>query len=109
MVEFALPKNSKITEGKAWPKPATAKNTREFRVYRWNPDDGKNPQVDTYYINTDDCGPMVLDGAVDPQHVVEEQVVAVARGEPVVGQAGFADQDAAQLPDFGVDAEAVGG
>src|SRR3954452_22984330 len=64
MVEFALPKNSKITGGKTWPKPAGATETREFRVYRWNPDDGKNPSVDTYYIDTHDCGPMILDGLI---------------------------------------------
>ncbi|MGO7609449.1 succinate dehydrogenase iron-sulfur subunit, partial [Rhizobium ruizarguesonis] len=34
MVELALPKNSQIREGKVWPKPAGAKNTREFRVIR---------------------------------------------------------------------------
>ncbi|MFB9268130.1 succinate dehydrogenase iron-sulfur subunit, partial [Bradyrhizobium erythrophlei] len=56
MVEFALPKNSKISGGKTWPKPSGATETREFRVYRWNPDDGKNPSVDTYYIDTSDCG-----------------------------------------------------
>ena len=64
MVEFALPKNSKITGGKTWPKPAGATSVREFRVYRWNPDDGKNPSVDTYYIDTAECGPMVLDGLI---------------------------------------------
>ena len=64
MAEFALPKNSKITGGKAWPKPAGATETREFRVYRWNPDDGKNPSVDTYHVDTNDCGPMVLDGLI---------------------------------------------
>src|SRR5258708_28256514 len=64
MVEFALPKNSKITGGKAWPKPAGATETREFRVYRWNPDDGKNPGVDTYHVDINDCGPMVLDGLI---------------------------------------------
>ncbi|HXV30374.1 MAG TPA: 2Fe-2S iron-sulfur cluster-binding protein, partial [Sinorhizobium sp.] len=62
MVELALPKNSQITEGKVWPKPEGAANVREYRVYRWNPDDGKNPRIDTYYIDVDDCGPMVLDG-----------------------------------------------
>ena len=64
MVEFALPKNSKISGGKTWPKPAGATETREFRVYRWNPDDGKNPSVDTYYVDTHDGGPMVLDGLI---------------------------------------------
>ncbi len=64
MVEFALPKNSKITGGKTWPKPAGATQTREFKIYRWNPDDGKNPSVDSYFIDTQDCGPMVLDGLI---------------------------------------------
>src|SRR5438874_13237364 len=64
MVEFALPKNSKITGGKTWPKPAGATETREFKVYRWNPDDGKNPGIDTYFVDTQDCGPMVLDGLI---------------------------------------------
>ena len=34
MVEFTLPKNSKVTQGKVWPKPAGAKRLTEFRVYR---------------------------------------------------------------------------
>jgi succinate dehydrogenase / fumarate reductase iron-sulfur subunit len=63
MVEFTLPKNSRVTEGKTWPKPA-GDNVTEFRVYRWNPDDGKNPHVDTYYVDRHDCGPMVLDALI---------------------------------------------
>jgi len=64
MVEFALPKNSRISGGKTWPKPVGATETREFKIYRWNPDDGKNPGTDTYYIDIHDCGPMVLDGLI---------------------------------------------
>jgi succinate dehydrogenase / fumarate reductase iron-sulfur subunit len=64
MVQFTLPKNSKVTEGKTWPHPAKAKVEREYRVYRWNPDDGNNPRIDTYYVDTDDCGPMILDGLI---------------------------------------------
>src|SRR3954462_6899249 len=64
MAEFALPKNSKITGGKEWPKPAGATQTREFRVYRWNPDDGKNPAVDNYHVGGNDCGPMIGDGLI---------------------------------------------
>jgi len=63
MVEFALPKNSKVQPGKVWPKPQGT-NLREFRIYRWNPDDGKNPQVDTYNVDMDKCGPMVLDALI---------------------------------------------
>ncbi|MEX6508202.1 succinate dehydrogenase iron-sulfur subunit [Jiella sp. M17.18] len=61
MVELALPKNSTLTKGKTWDRPAGAKNVREFKIYRWSPDDDKNPAIDTYYVDTDDCGPMVLD------------------------------------------------
>jgi len=64
MVQFTLPKNSKVTEGKTWPHPAKAKTEREFRVYRWNPDDGHNPRIDIYHVDTGDCGPMVLDALI---------------------------------------------
>jgi succinate dehydrogenase / fumarate reductase iron-sulfur subunit len=43
MVQLTLPKNSRMTSGKTWPKPQGATNLREFHIYRWNPDDGKNP------------------------------------------------------------------
>jgi succinate dehydrogenase / fumarate reductase iron-sulfur subunit len=62
MVELALPANSKITKGKTHPAPAGAKNTRAFKVYRYDPDSGANPSVDTYQVDMDTCGPMVLDG-----------------------------------------------
>ncbi|MBX3571913.1 MAG: succinate dehydrogenase iron-sulfur subunit [Mesorhizobium sp.] len=62
MVELTLPRNSKIQAGKTWPKPAGATNLREYRIYRWSPDDDQNPRLDTYYVDLDDCGPMVLDG-----------------------------------------------
>jgi len=64
MVEFALPANSKVGKGKVFAAPEGAKNTRRFQVYRWNPDDGKNPVIDTYNIDTDACGPMVLDALI---------------------------------------------
>ncbi len=64
MVEFTLPKNSRVAEGKVWPKPAGAKRLIEFRIYRWNPDDGANPRVDTFFVDRDDCGPMVLDAII---------------------------------------------
>src|ERR1700739_2602472 len=68
MVEFTLPKNSKVGEGKTWPHPAKAKNggntEREYRIYRWNPDAGHNPRNDTSYGDCADGGPMVLDGLI---------------------------------------------
>ena len=64
MVQFNLPKNSRVKKGKVWPKPEGAASLREFRVYRWDPEGGENPRLDTYYVNTDDCGPMVLDAII---------------------------------------------
>ena len=64
MVELALPKNSRITKGKVWNRPEGAKDVREFKIYRWNPEDGKNPRLDTYWVDLDTCGPMVLDALI---------------------------------------------
>ena len=64
MVELTLPRNSQVGQGKTWPKPEGATNLREYRIYRWSPDDDANPRVDTYYVDTDDCGPMILDGLI---------------------------------------------
>jgi len=64
MAEFALPANSKIKQGTAHPAPAGATKLRTFKVYRWSPDSGENPQVDTYQVDMSTCGPMVLDALI---------------------------------------------
>jgi len=64
MAEFTLPANSKVTEGMTHKAPAGAKRVRNFKVYRWNPDDDKNPRMDTYEVDLDQCGPMVLDALI---------------------------------------------
>jgi len=64
MAEFTLPKNSVVKKGKHFPAPAGASKVRTFKVYRWNPDDGQNPRVDTYDVDMASCGPMVLDALI---------------------------------------------
>ncbi|HTW68906.1 MAG TPA: succinate dehydrogenase iron-sulfur subunit [Acetobacteraceae bacterium] len=71
MVEFALPRNSRIGKGKTWKAPAGAKRVREFSIYRWNPDDGQNPRMDTYEIDLGACGPMVLDALIKIKNEVD--------------------------------------
>lgn len=67
MVEFALPKNSKVGKGKYVKAPAGAKKVRKVNVYRWNPEnldasgEPKNPVLDTFEVDMESCGPMVLD------------------------------------------------
>jgi len=64
MAEFTLPKNSRVKKGKSFPAAKDATNKRTFRVYRWDPDSGKNPRLDSYEIDLDKCGPMVLDALI---------------------------------------------
>jgi len=64
MVELALPRNSKVGKGKIWPAPKGATNIREYRIYRYDPDTGENPRWDTYSVDMDQCGPMVLDALI---------------------------------------------
>ncbi len=64
MAEFVLPRNSRIRKGKTFPAPAGAKRVKTFRVYRWDPESGENPRIDTYDIDLDNCGPMVLDALI---------------------------------------------
>ncbi len=64
MVSFTLPKNSRVRDGKVWPKPEGASNLKEFRIYRYDPDSGENPRLDTYFVDLDDCGPMVLNALI---------------------------------------------
>jgi len=64
MAEFSLPKNSRVMPGKTVSAANGAKRKRTFRVYRYDPDNGDNPRVDSYEIDLDKCGPMVLDAII---------------------------------------------
>ncbi len=68
MAEFTLPKNSKIDtkNSKTFKAEEGAKNIKIFEVYRYDPEDAekKNPHVDRFEIDTDKCGPMILDALI---------------------------------------------
>ncbi|MFZ1959769.1 MAG: succinate dehydrogenase iron-sulfur subunit [Methylovirgula sp.] len=64
MVQLNLPKNSRVRKGKTWPSPVSAAPLKEFRIYRWNPDDAENPRLDTYFVDTSEISPMVLDALI---------------------------------------------
>jgi succinate dehydrogenase / fumarate reductase iron-sulfur subunit len=64
MAQFRLPANSRVKPGRKVDGAAGAKNAREFRVYRYDPAAGENPRVDSYRIDMDECGPMVLDALI---------------------------------------------
>ena len=76
MVSFFLPKDSKVKTG----QQHLAKNFDdkkeyvEFKIYRYNPDTKDNPVVDTYKINKDQCGPMVLDVLIKIKNEIDPTV-----------------------------------
>lgn len=71
MAKFLLPPNSRIQPGKEHPAPEGAGNVRTFKVYRWEPDSGENPRLDTYEVDLDRCGPMVLDALIKIKNEID--------------------------------------
>jgi len=73
MAQITLPKNSKIdrSAGKTFKAAAGAKNVRAFKIYRYDPDTQANPRVDTYEVDMDTCGPMVLDALIKIKNEID--------------------------------------
>ncbi len=63
MTRISLPKNSKFTNGNYY-KGNHLKKLKKINVYRWDPDKKINPTVDTFEIDLDKCGQMVLDALI---------------------------------------------
>ena len=72
MAEFRLPANSVVRkDGRVFKAPAGAKNVRVFKIYRYDPDSTENPRLDTYEIDMDGCGPMVLDALIKIKNEID--------------------------------------
>ncbi|MGH6948359.1 MAG: succinate dehydrogenase iron-sulfur subunit [Kiloniellales bacterium] len=71
MVELTLPANSRVREGKHHPAPVGATRTKTFRIYRWNPDDGETPRLDSFEVDLESCGPMVLDAVIKIKNEID--------------------------------------
>ncbi len=74
MAEFNLPKNSRVTKGKHFPAAKGAQRTKTVQVYRWDPDSGENPRTDTFEIDLDQCGPMVLDAIIKIKNEIDQSL-----------------------------------
>jgi len=68
---FRLPPHSRITKGRHYPAPEGATNVRRFAVYRYDPESGANPRMDTYDVDMDKCGPMVLDALIKIKNEID--------------------------------------
>lgn len=64
MVQFTLPKNSKIQKGKHFDAAKGASRKKTFSIYRFDPENGNNPRMDEYEIDLSKCGTMILDAII---------------------------------------------
>jgi succinate dehydrogenase / fumarate reductase, iron-sulfur subunit len=71
MAEFSLPQNSKVVKGRTHPAPEGATRIKDFKIYRWDPDTGDNPRLDTYQVDLDTCAPMVLDALIKIKNEID--------------------------------------
>jgi succinate dehydrogenase iron-sulfur subunit len=76
MTQFRLPVNSRYDgrNGRHHPAPAGTARLRRFQIYRWNPDSPAPPRIDSYDIDLDRCGPMVLDALIKIKNEVDSTV-----------------------------------
>jgi succinate dehydrogenase / fumarate reductase iron-sulfur subunit len=71
MAEFRLPINSIIKSGKTFKAPTGTKNIKTFIIYRYDPASGENPHTDSYEIDMDNCGAMVLDALLKIKNEID--------------------------------------
>jgi len=71
MAELTLPAGSRPKPGRSFKAPAGAKRVKTFKIYRWDPDQGGNPTIDSYEIDLDACGPMVLDAIIKIKNEID--------------------------------------
>ena len=64
---FPVPRNlgvapeSRIKRGRTWRATDGAARVKVFDIYRYDPEAGDNPRLDSFEVDLDACGPMVLD------------------------------------------------
>ncbi len=68
---LGLPVQSRVQPGKLWPAPTDAKRVRRFHIYRYDPDGGASPRLDTFEVDLAACGPMVLDALIKIKNEID--------------------------------------
>ncbi len=73
MAQIRLPANSRYADqpGRHHAAPAEAARPRQFRIYRYDPDSRAPPRIDSYDLDLDSCGPMVLDALIKIKNEVD--------------------------------------
>ncbi len=71
MAQFKLPKNSTVNEGTHHALPEPAARSKVFKIYRWNPENGASPKLDSFELDLDNCGLMVLDALIKIKNEID--------------------------------------
>ncbi len=71
MAQIRLPANSKIRKGRTFKAVEAATRVQRFAVYRYDPDSGETPCMDTYELDMSSCGPMVLDALIKIKNEID--------------------------------------
>src|SRR5450631_2451832 len=72
MAEFTLPADSIVRkEGRVFKATPGTKSVRVFKIYRFDPDSPENPRLDTYEVDMEACGPMVLDALIKIKNEID--------------------------------------
>jgi succinate dehydrogenase / fumarate reductase iron-sulfur subunit len=72
MVQLTLPADSRVNpEGRVHRAAEGARAPRTFRIYRFDPDSGENPRMDSYEVDMAACGPMVLDALIKIKNEID--------------------------------------
>ncbi len=73
MVQLLLPKDSRVKKGKAR-NEVKGNKVKNFNIYRFDPEKEENPCVDTYQVDLEKCGPMVLDALLKIKDEVDSSL-----------------------------------
>ncbi len=71
MVQLTLPANSKVRKGETYTAADAVGDVRRLLVYRYDPDNQDNPRMDSYEVDMDSCGPMVLDALIKIKNEID--------------------------------------
>ena len=74
MADFRLPPNSRVVKGVTHGAPAGASGVRTLRIYRFDPDSGANPRLDTFQLESGSVGPMVLDALIQIKAAIDSSL-----------------------------------
>ncbi|KAG0197905.1 hypothetical protein BGX33_000248, partial [Mortierella sp. NVP41] len=74
VLKYSVP-SAPVAIARTFATEAPAKKTKTFQIYRWNPDmPAEKPKLQSYEVDMNNCGPMVLDALIKIKNAVRIHV-----------------------------------